>query len=404
VGKNRTGLNALHRDHPDENTGAVGQHEDTGAVGQHIALERLIEILYKGRLTKAEHEHLSLCVLCPVLLHQLREIASDSGESGLTGPEGLASHPDHLGGEVGAAGQHVELERLIDFLDKGRLTEAERKEVKEHLYLCVRCSVLLRELHEFAADSGERGLSGPESLEQDAWELLVQSRPVATTERPMPRFPFVQHFFSEASAGLLHAVFHPFATRQRVEPLSPVEDTAHHPYMVVLRRGEASPESVFLYGEGKVVKDEEVNPEGTLPLLGRIAAGRSVRVPPAATLRDGETCPETIFLQEGTVNSVRIPVQEGGFTVTVSLAKYPPYRKYRFELRDRNGKVLCSCHQRSESLSGDAETSVYVAAPPGFYRFRIEGHDANRRKLLVEYLLEVEPVEANDGTAGPKGP
>lgn len=393
MGKNRTGLNALHRDHPDENTGAVGQH---------VELERLIEILYKGRLTKAEREHLCLCDLCPVLLHQLREIASDSSERGLSGPEHLASHPDHLGEEVGAAGQHVEPESLTAYYE-GRMTAAEREELQEHLSLCARCSVLLRELHEFAADSGERGLSGPERLEQEAWELLVQSRPVATTERPMPRFPFVQHFFSEASAGLLHAVFHPFATRQRVEPLSPVEDTAHHPYMVVLRRGEASPESVFLHGEDKVVKDEKVNPEGTLPLLGRIAAGRSVRVPPAATLRDGETCPATIFLREGTVNSVRIPVQEGGFTVTVSLAKYPPHRKYRFELRDRNGKVLCSCHQRGESLSGDAETSVYVAAhSPEFYRLRIEGHDANRRELLVEYLLEVEPA-ANDGTAGPKG-
>src|SRR6185312_14223458 len=279
VGKKRTGLNALHRDHPDK---------DTGAVGQHVEFERLIDILDKGRLTKVELEHLSLCVPCSVLLRKLHEFASDSGEKGLSGPERLAPHPDHLGEEIGTAGQHVEVERLTAYYE-GRMTAAEREELQEHLSLCVRCSVLLRELQEFAADSGERGLSGPESLEQDAWELLAQSRPVGTTERPMPLFPFVQHFFSEASADLLDAVFHPFAR-----------------------------------------KYEMTNPGGEPPYWGRIAAGRSVSVvgdsrhawiailPPAATLRDEETCPATIFLREGTVNSVRIPVQEGGFTVTLS--------------------------------------------------------------------------------------
>ncbi len=179
MGKNRTGLNALHRDHPDK---------DTGAVGQHVELERLIDFLDKARLTEAERkevkEHLFRCGQCGALLSEfmLDEFASDSGERGLTGPERLASHPDHLGEEVGAAGQHVELERLTAYYE-GRMTAAEREELQEHLSHCVRCSVLLRELHEFASDSGERGLSGPESLKQEAWELLAQSRPVATTER-----------------------------------------------------------------------------------------------------------------------------------------------------------------------------------------------------------------------------
>jgi tetratricopeptide (TPR) repeat protein len=182
VGKNRTGLNALHRDHPDK---------DTGAVGQHVELERLIDFLDKGRLTEAERkeveEHLFRCRQCGALLSafMLDEFASDSGERGLTDPERLASHPDHLGEEVEAAGQHVELERLTAYYE-GRMTTAEREELQEHLSLCVRCSALLRELHEFASDSGERGLSGPEHLEQEAWELLVQSRPVATTERTGP--------------------------------------------------------------------------------------------------------------------------------------------------------------------------------------------------------------------------
>jgi hypothetical protein len=198
VGKNHTRLKALHRDHPDENTGAVGQH---------IELERLNDFLGEGRLTEAERkevrEHLSRCVQCSVLLHELHEFASDSGERGLTDPESLASHTDHLGEEVGVAGQHVELERLTAYYE-GRMTTAEREELQEHLSLCVRCSVLLRELHEFASDSGERGLSGPESLKQDAWELLVQSRSVATT-------------------------------------LSRVEDTAHHLYMVAEQAGRSAP-------------------------------------------------------------------------------------------------------------------------------------------------------------------
>jgi hypothetical protein len=215
VGKNRTRLNALRRDHPDK---------DTGAVGQHVELERLIDILAKGRLTKAVLEHLSLCARCSVLLRELHEFASDSGERGLLGPERLAPHPNHLGEEVGAAGQHVELERLIAFYEK-RGTEAEREEVLDHLNLCVRCAALLHELHEFSRDSGERGLTGPEHLEQEAWEALQRQRssvwkepayqPVATAERRLSLFRSAQRFFTETSAGLLRAVLRPFARGQR---------------------------------------------------------------------------------------------------------------------------------------------------------------------------------------------
>ena len=178
MGKNRTGL---HRDHP----------EDAGAVGPHVELERLIDFLDKGRLTEAERkevvEHLFRCSQCVALLVALvpDKLALVFGERGLTDPESLASHPDHLGEEVEAAGQHVELERLTAYYE-GRMTTAEREELQEHLSLCVRCSVLLRELHEFASDSGERGLSGPEHLEQEAWEWLVQHRP-SVREEPSSR-------------------------------------------------------------------------------------------------------------------------------------------------------------------------------------------------------------------------
>ena len=165
MGKNHTRLKALHRDHPDENTGKVGQH---------VELERLNDFLDEGRLTEAERkevqEHLSLCVQCSVLLRKLHESESDSGERGLTSSEGLTSYPDRLDEEVGAVGQHVELERLTAYYE-GRMTAAEREELQEHLSLCVQCSVLLRELHEFAWDS-ERGLTGPEHLEWEAWEAL----------------------------------------------------------------------------------------------------------------------------------------------------------------------------------------------------------------------------------------
>lgn len=189
MGKNRTGLHVLRRDHPDK---------DAGAVGQHVELERMIDFLDKERLTEAERkevaEHVFRCGQCSTLLCAL-EFAFDSGERGttsrasnlalLTDPERLASLPDHPGEEVEAASQHVELERLTAYYE-GRMTAAEREELQEHLSLCVGCSTLLRELHEFASDSGERGLSGPEHFEQEAWELLVQSRPVATTERTGP--------------------------------------------------------------------------------------------------------------------------------------------------------------------------------------------------------------------------
>jgi DNA-directed RNA polymerase specialized sigma24 family protein len=231
VGKKRTGLNALHRYLPDWDTGAVGQHVELERLID-IFDQRLIDILAKGRLTRAENEHLVLWLRCSALLRELNEFASDSGAKGLSGPERLAPHPDHLGEEVGAAGQHVELERLTAYFE-GRITAAEREELQEHLSLCVRCSVLLRELHEFAADSvrqdagaagqhtelerliafdekrvteaereevldhlnlcarcaallhefhefsrdsGERGLTGPEHLEQEAWEALQRQR------------------------------------------------------------------------------------------------------------------------------------------------------------------------------------------------------------------------------------
>ena len=89
----------------------------------------------------------------------------------LSGPGRLAPHPDHLGEEVGAAGQHVELERLTAYYE-GRITAAEREELQEHLSLCVRCSTLLRELHEFASDSDE----SPEQLEQEAAPPEVKGR------------------------------------------------------------------------------------------------------------------------------------------------------------------------------------------------------------------------------------
>jgi tetratricopeptide (TPR) repeat protein len=77
---------------------------------------------------------------------------------------------------LAAVGQHVvELEDLTAYYE-GRITTAEREKLQEHLSRCVRCSVLLRELHEFASDSGERGLTGPEHLEREAWEALQRGR------------------------------------------------------------------------------------------------------------------------------------------------------------------------------------------------------------------------------------
>lgn len=89
-----------------------------------------------------------------------------------------ASHRDHPDEDAEAVGHHVGLEGLIAYCE-GRLTAAEREDLQEHLSLCARCTALLRELYEFASDSDQRGLTGPERLEQEAWESLVQRRAVA---------------------------------------------------------------------------------------------------------------------------------------------------------------------------------------------------------------------------------
>jgi hypothetical protein len=127
------------------------------------------------------------------------------------------AHPDHLREDAGAAGQHIdpgqhiELERLIAYYE-GRGTEAERKEVQDHLSSpCVRCTFLLCELNEFSRDSGERGITGPEHLEQEAWEALQRQRSsvrkepasqtVTAAERRVSWFRSVQRVFTELWRG-----------------------------------------------------------------------------------------------------------------------------------------------------------------------------------------------------------
>lgn len=334
------------------------------------------------------------------------------------------------GEEAGDAGPHVGLKRLIAYR-QGTLPAAERETVQEHLSLCPRCTRLLLELRDFetAAASGE---TGPESLQQEAWDSLVRQlppktpvvRPIASAaRREAQRQARRPRFVVGAAAALLLAAagFTLWATvtvlqeRQRLARLEQRLEE-REAALAALERSLAGTERQLAAVRGQIqdrekertAREDELEAK-VAELSAELAALRrpaqpperrdriavasetiAVSVSPRFALR-GQEIPDTGFLRgAGEANVVR--PKKDRITVALSLARHPADDEYRLELVDRDGKVLWTGVSQGRSLLGDAGTSVSVSGlGPGLYRLRIHDLNPDRSELLDEYLLEVKP-------------
>lgn len=331
---------------------------------------------------------------------------------------------------------HPGMKRLIAYRE-GRLPEAERETVQEHLSLCPRCTGLLRELRDFEAAAGGAVEPGPEALRQEAWESLVRrlpGRPPASSPvRPVAALPArrrpVPVFAYAAAAALLLAViglsiWSMFTVRQERRRLAGLEQRLEEreSALAEARRALAETGRQLQEARGRIQALQEDKPEtrpdtrpdtreteleariaeltADLEKLrriprspggsDRIAAGSQqieLSAAPRFALRGQE--PEDGFLRGGgAVNPVR---QADRVTLLVNLADHPAYGEYRFELTDADGKVLWAGRRSGRSLLGDAGTTLSVAGlGPGRHRLRIEGLNPDSTGLLGEYLLEVK--------------
>lgn len=321
-------------------------------------------------------------------------------------------------------GPHAGTRRLIAYRE-GRLPEAEREELQEHLSLCPRCTGLLRELRDFEEAAAGAVEAGPDSLRQQAWESLSRRlpRPAEPRVRPVATLPArkrtVPAYLYALAAALLLAViglsvWAPLAIRQERERLAGVEQRLREreEALAEAERARAETERQLQAARGQLQALRQQKPGGQQPenreaeLKARIAeleaaleehrrtpSPRIAAVPqgielaatPKFALRGQE---ENGYLKAGgAVN--KIP-QADRLTASLSLGEGPVYAEYRFELTDPQGKMLWTGRRPSGSLLGDAGTSLAIRGiGPGRYRLRVEGLNHDRTELLGEYLLEV---------------
>ncbi|MFL6237390.1 MAG: anti-sigma factor family protein [Thermoanaerobaculia bacterium] len=315
-------------------------------------------------------------------------------------------------------GPHAGLKRLIAYR-QGTLPAAEREVLQEHLSLCDRCAGLLLELRDFEAASAGRGVAGPESLRQEAWESLARHlpwkvsaiRPIAGAARRGSARQGASRFFLGAAAALLlflvgltvwSAVTAQWERqrlallKQRLEAREEVLTAARRSLAEAEREASRVHELEAQVAELTSALDElrRTRPAPAKQGQTAVASEIAVSVAPRFALRGQET-PKSGFLRGGgVVNTVQIPAQAKGFKVAVSLDDHPGYDEYRLELLDRDRKVLWTTRRPGKTLLGDEGTSVSVSGlGPGRYRLRIEGLHPRGSDLLAEYLLEV--VTAN---------
>lgn len=306
----------------------------------------------------------------------------------------------------GDAGPHVGLKRLIAYR-QGTLPAAEVEAVQEHLSLCTRCAGRLLELRDFEAASAS-GEPGPPSLRQEAWDSLVRRlpspapavRPIAGAgPREATRWGRVRYVFYGAAAALLLAVlglsvWSAVAVRQERQRLARLEQrlAEREEALAAARRSLANAERQLAAARAQVqeLEKERIDrPKRESPLVA-VSREIAVAVAPWFALRGQENA-GGLLRAGGAVNPVRLPASEDRFTVVLSLADRPAFGEYRFELMDRNGKVIWSGRRPGKALLGDRGTSVSVSGlGPGLYRLRIEGLQGKSADLLAEYVLAVE--------------
>ncbi|MFL6199205.1 MAG: zf-HC2 domain-containing protein [Thermoanaerobaculia bacterium] len=324
------------------------------------------------------------------------------------------------------AGRHVGTRRLIAYRE-GRLPEAEREALQDHLSLCPRCTGLLRELRAFEAGAAGAVETGPEPLKQQAWESLVRSlprqepavRPVAAL--PPRRRPFPSFLYYAAAALLLAAIgfsaWSAVTIRQERKRLAAVERRLEEreSALAAAQRSLAETERQLQAARGQILVLTGSKPDtrATDLLEARIAelttaleelrrtpraAGGHDRISAGARQIDLSAAPRfSLRGQEpgdgflrggGAVNSVR---QADRVRLAVDTSDHPAFAEYRFELVDEAGKMLWTGRRPGRSLLGDAGTTLALSGlGPGRYRLRIEGLSPDRTELLGEYVLEVK--------------
>ena len=330
---------------------------------------------------------------------------------------------------------HAGTKRLIAYRE-GTLSEAEREKIQEHLSLCPRCTGLLRELGDFEAAAAGAVETGPEALRQEAWESLVRRlpretrlprtppavRPIATL--PARRQPVASWVYAVAAALLLAVIGLSLGSairvRQERRRLAGLEQRLEEreAALAAARRSLAETQSQLQAARVRIQDLQKARPglqpkaretelEARLAELtadleklrrtprspggpDRIAAGSrqiELSVAPRFALR-GQEPGDGILRGGGAVNPVP---QADRVTLAVDLSDHPAFADYRFELLDRDGKVLWAGRRPGKSLLGDAGTTLSLSGlGPGPYRLRIEGLSPDRTELLGEYLLEVK--------------
>jgi len=331
--------------------------------------------------------------------------------------------------EPGGIGPHVGLKRLIAYR-QGTLPAAEREDLQEHLSLCPRCAERLLELRNFEAASARGDAAGPESLRQEAWESLAEHLPrkestirpitsAARRETPRRRIPA---FVYAAAAALLLAVvglsiWAVLTVRQERQRVALLEQQLEEreEALTAAQRSLAEAERQLAAARGSSGREASRIHELETRVAELIAALDALhRTSPAPERRDqiaaaqkievsvaprfalrGQENPDDAFLRGGgAVNPVRISTPADRFMVALSLADHPVFDQYRLVLTDRDGKMLWEGRRPGSALLGDAGTWVSLRGlGPGRYRLRIEGLHPDRRELLAEYVLEVEPQE-----------
>jgi len=326
------------------------------------------------------------------------------------------------------SGPHVGTRRLIAYRE-GRLPEAEREALQEHLSLCPRCTGLLRELRAFEADAAGAVEPGPEPLRQEAWESLARRLPglpqTSPAARPIAALPSRQRagssFLYYAAAALLLAAigfsaWSAVTIRQERRRLAAVEQRLEEreSALAAAQRSLAEAERQLQAARDQiqVITGSKPDTRATELLEARIAEltkaldelRRTPRAPgghdrisagprqidlsaaPRFSLRGKE--PGDGFLRGGgAANPVR---QADRVRLAVDTSGHPAFAEYRFELVDEAGKMLWSGRRPGRSLLGDAGTTLALSGlGPGRYRLRIEGLSPDSTELLGEYVLDV---------------
>jgi hypothetical protein len=325
---------------------------------------------------------------------------------------------------AGGLDPHVGLKRLIAYR-QGALTADERDAVQDHLSLCPVCTQRFRELRNFETAAATGKPAGPESLRQEAWESLAEHlpqkastiRPITSSARHRSRHRLPAFLYAAVAALLLAvlglSIWMNFAMRQERRRLAALEQALHEREQALASTQSSLAEAERKLAEAQGSSGRESNRireleaqiahlTATLDALQRnspaperreqIAAAPNpeISLSPRFAVRGPENSEISVLRGDGTVNPAHLTTATDRFRAALSLADRAVFDEYRITLTEQNGKQLWEGRRPGSALLGDAGTWISIRGlEPGRYRLRIEGVQADRRELLVEYLLDV---------------